>query len=184
MIHFINRWNGVSIILDSHWTPPGMPPDRFEPAPELYTDACTTGFGAVWGTQWLHGKWSPAQLSEAMRGSTVSVPFLELHAIAIALTTWCSQFTGRKLTVRTDSETAMHALQGGSCPDPALMTLVRTALMLVATHQFAIRCIHIPGERNKAADRLSRDQVPDFQRLCPQHDSGPTPHMPVNTQSW
>jgi hypothetical protein len=155
-------------------------------APEtaLYTDACNTGFGAVWEAQWLHGQWSESQLTEASRKVNLSMPYLEMLAVALALSTFGQHMRGLRITVRSDSETAVAAMHGGACRDPNLMRLIRTILWLAATHQFAIRCIHIAGKQNVAADCLSRGLVQEFRRSFPLHDSSPTPVTPLPTLIW
>jgi hypothetical protein len=42
---------------------------------ELFTDACNTGFGAVWERKWLHGIWSADQLQTAKRKDKLSMPY-------------------------------------------------------------------------------------------------------------
>jgi hypothetical protein len=112
------------------------------------------------------------------------MPYLEMLAVALALSTWGPRLRGLRITIRSDSQTSVAALHSGSCPDSNLMHLVRTILWLAATHQFAIRCIHIPGKLNSAADCLSRGLVQEFRRSFPLHDSGPTPITPLPTHTW
>lgn len=181
---FITGWNGVALLPDSHWLAPGNPAPHAAPTLELSTDACTTGFGAVWGSKWLHGQWSPVQLALAQRKDTLSMPYLELLAVALALSTWGHLLSRRKLTIWCDAQTAVHALQGMSCSDPALMHLIRTIYWLAATHHFALRCEHVPGKQNVAADLLSRNDVQTFRSWFPAHESGATPVTPIPHHTW
>ena len=70
------RWNGHSIIHQERW-------ERSDKI-HLTTDACGTGFGAMFGNAWFAGAWSPEQLAAAHRNSHFSMPFLELHALVQA----------------------------------------------------------------------------------------------------
>lgn len=180
---FITPWNGVALLPDSHWCAPGSLITN-APALELYTDACNTGFGAVWERKWLHGVWSNAQLQAAQRKSKLSMPYLEMLAVAIALHTWAPLLTSRKITVRSDSTTVVAAVSGGACKDRALMHLVRSILFTAARHQFALRCVHVQGAVNSAADALSRGRVQEFKTSFPLHDSGPTPPTPPPARTW
>jgi hypothetical protein len=181
---FITAWNGVALLPDAHWSAPGNPAPHTAPSLGLRTDACTTGFGAAWGAKWVHGRWSPEQLAAAKRKDTLSMPYLELLSVALALCTWGPLLTRQKLTIECDADTAVKALQGRSCADPALMHLIRTILWLAATHQFALRCIHISGKKNVAADLLSRGNVQAFRAAFPEHESGPTPVTPLPLHTW
>jgi hypothetical protein len=181
---FVGEWNGVAILPDPFWSAPGTSVPCGAPISELFTDACNTGFGAVWEAKWLHGAWSPEQLSAATRAKRLSMPFLELLAVAIALASFGPALRVRKISIRSDSQAVVAAIHSGSCPDAALMQLIRTILFTAATHQFAIRCIHIPGTSNTSADALSRGRVQDFTRLHPNHDSGPTPITLPPSQTW
>lgn len=181
---FVTPWNGVALLSDPHWAAPGAAVPQNAPESELFTDACNTGFGAVWDSKWLHGQWSEQQLTTAMRGERLSMPYLELLAVTIALCTWGHLLRGRRITVRSDSQTVVYALRNASSGDPSIMHLVRTILFLAATQQFAFRCVHVSGKTNTAADALSRGQIDQFRSAYPGHDSGPTPPMPLPTLSW
>lgn len=181
---FIAEWNGVALLPAAHWTAPGNQMAHTAPVFELSTDACTTGFGAVWGAKWMHGQWSPEQLGAAKRKQTISMPYLEMLAIALALSTWGPLLRGLKITVQCDAQSAVQALQGFTCSDSALMHLIRIILWLAAKHSFAIRCVHIAGRSNVAADLLSRGAVQAFRAAFPGHESGPTPSMPLPPQTW
>jgi ribonuclease HI len=183
-LEFARPWNGVALLPDSHWSSPGCPIPLQAPKLELFTDACNTGFGAVWGGKWLHGQWSPQQLAAAQRKNKLSMPYLEMLAVAIALSTWGHLLTAKRITIRSDSETSVAAINGGACRDERLMQLVRTVLFIAARQQFALRCEHVPGTSNTAADALSRGRVQEFKASFPKHDSGPTPITLPPTQIW
>lgn len=180
----MEKWNGVAMLPDSHWSAPGTHLNPQLRNTNLFTDACNTGFGAVWEEKWLHGLWSQSQLSAARRTHNLSMPYLELLATALALSSWGPQLTGRKLTVHSDSHTAVTAMQGGACKNRALMQLVRSIFWLAATHQFALRYTHVAGVKNELADALSRGRVQEFRSLSPKHVSGPTPVTPIPTRIW
>jgi ribonuclease HI len=171
---FVTPWNGVALLSDPHWAAPGAAVPQNAPESELFTDACNTGFGAVWAGKWLHGSWSEPQLRTAQRKNRLSMPYLEMLAVAIALSSWAEPLTGHRITIRSDSETTVAALNGGASRDPHLMHLIRTILFIAARHHFALRCKHIAGVDNTAADALSRGHVQEFKASSPQHASSPS----------
>ena len=76
---FIREWNGVSLLYDAQWTTSAKL--------TLFTDACLTGYGALFGVSWFAGHWTSAQRACAMRADRESMPFFELFALVAAAAT-------------------------------------------------------------------------------------------------
>ncbi len=177
---FITPWNCVALLPDTHWCASGTLLSG-APAMELFTDACNTCFGAVWERKWLHGNWSTDQLQAAKRKDKLSMHYLELLVVAIALATWVPILTGRKITIRSDSQTAVEAVNGGACRDKEIMQLVRTLLLTAARHQFALRCVHSHAPHltplavftgtstNTACLSASKAKTPQTRSVSPSH---------------
>jgi hypothetical protein len=77
---FLPRWDGVSLLYELDW-------ERAERI-ELFTDACKDGYGAMFGSAWFGGAWSPEQMAAAQRRTRFSMPFLELHVLVQAAAPW------------------------------------------------------------------------------------------------
>jgi hypothetical protein len=152
---FLPEWNGVSLLYELEWTD--------APLIELYTDACLTGYGGRFGDRWFAGAWSPEVLAIAQRATRVSMPFLELMALALAVATWGHLWSTRKITFRSDCMPVVDAIRKRSSRKPATMHLLRFISDAACRHGFDFRCIHIPGIANVAADLLSRDGAAAFQ---------------------
>ncbi len=167
---FAPKWNGISLLYDQHWSE--------APLIQLFTDACETGYGGVFGDQWFHGNWTPKQYHRALgpKGSR-SMPFLELLALVLAAATWGNQWRGKRITFRSDCMPVVQALdyRKRSSKIERLNALVRHLTHLAAIHGFDFRCHHIPGITNIAADRLSRQDVPAFRQACPTARDLPSP---------
>ena len=154
---FVQDWNGTSLLLDAEWTD--------APSIELFTDACLTGFGAVYGRKWLYGRWSDTQLAAARNRGTgkLSVPYLELLAVVIAVATWGPSFVGRKLRLRSDCMPVVLSINRISSTIERSMHLIRYLTTVCARGQFDVRCTHIAGVRNISADALSRGSMQIFE---------------------
>ena len=183
---FSAEWNGRSVIPTPFWSNPAFKPPNAQWAitDDLYTDACLDGYGAVFGKHWTHGRWTHAQRVAAQRAQTLSMPYLEMLAIALALATWAPLLSGRRLTVRSDAKSAVEAFRTGTSKDAGLMGLIRPLLFIAATHHFAIRIEHISGSDNDCADALSRNEITTFVKLSPASDFSPTPTGVLPTPDW
>ena len=159
------RWNGHSIIHQERW-------ERSDKI-RLTTDACGTGFGAMFGSAWFAGAWSPEQLAAAHRNSHFSMPFLELHALVQAAATWGPLWRGRNIIFLCDAHAVVDAIKGARSRDPGMMALLRHLCLLACEHDFV--CEHIAGVTNVAADLLSRDGAsPQFRAQFSDADLLPT----------
>ena len=174
-LDFASEWNGVTVV----------PPAR-DPLTTLIvsTDACNTGYGALFADEWFAGKWSADELSEARREQRISMPWLEFHAIVRAAATWGSKWRGRYVLVHSDCEPVVAAWAKGTSPSPGLAALTRTLLFLAARHDFILEMKHVPVSTNDFADWLSRDQVNRFLESSTQHSRLPTTPLPLPTLTW
>lgn len=189
---FLSKWNGVSIIpSETVWLSPeaALAPDSG--AIVLFTDACESGFGALFDTHWTHGVWSAEQTaaakSDPIRDSEKddrSMPYLELLAATIAVCTWKHLLRGRRVYVFSDCMPVVQAMQSLKSRSPKIVSLVRVLLLTAAQNEFTLRFYHIKGSLNVHADALSRGQVSTFVNSCPRADSSPTPPGPLPTQTW
>ena len=96
-LDFLPGWNGVSLMLQSHWdTSPDL---------QLYTDASgTLGFGAYFQGAWLMGSWSDTQLSR-------SIQWKELFAIVAATAAWGSKWKRKRILIHCDNQAIVHIWQ-------------------------------------------------------------------------
>lgn len=160
----LNGWNGTSLLYDAEW----IEADKLE----LFTDACNTGWGAVFGKQWLCGAWSPLVLEKATRMKRLSMPYLELRALVLAVTAWGPQWARRKIIFRSDCMPVVQAVSKGSSRQEHSMKLLRILIQKACIYNFDFKCVHIKGVENTAADLLSRHgadalQMPEFIAKCP-----------------
>jgi hypothetical protein len=137
----------------------------------IATDACTTGYGAICGRHWLHGAWTAEQEEHSRLGDCTerkkrdSMPFKELLAMLIAVATWGDLLRGNNITLATDCEPIVSALNKGDSKRPGLMSLIRTFAQLAVEFSFNYTVVHISGVSNVFADPLSRSDLARF-RSC------------------
>ncbi len=139
----------------------GVPLEQVSRHAVVYTDACTTGWGATFNGLAVSGVWTGPQLHW-------HINCLELLAVRLALIRLKSRLRGEHVLVCTDN-TAIFAYinrQGGLCSG-RMSQLARHLLLWSQKHLRSLRAIHIPGLLNRAADELSRAALPGEWRLHP-----------------
>jgi len=171
-IRFGAEFNGIGLLYEVSWTSS----DQIE----MFTDACNDGFGAVCGVHYIFGPWAPPQKAEAQRAKRMSMPFLELYALTLAVAAFGHLWTGKKILLRSDCSAAVYAINARSSKNALLNALVRHLMTLAARGQFDLRSRHIAGVLNVAADALSRQREEEFRAASPYpHPLRlPSPHLP------
>lgn len=69
--------------------------------------------------------------------------------------------------LRSDCIGAVGAINARSSKNEPMSALVRYLMTMAARGQFDLRCLHIPGIDNVAADALSRQNLHDFRAVRP-----------------
>ena len=165
-LQYLASWNGVYF-----WVYPGLsPPINLE----MSSDASgSLGFGAIFGSHWLYGKW-PSVLQSS------SIEYKELFPIVVSAHIWGPSWFRQVVLFRCDNESVVHILNSRTSTAPDVMHLLRALLMKAATHNFFFTAQHIAGSDNKIPDALSRFNWQAFHRLAPHADRQPTvipPHL-------
>ena len=148
-------WNGISFFYDDDWVEP----------PEFEVDASLLGHGCYNFPYYYSEPWSPDELTEAARDHRVSMPFLELLAIAKACATFCHGWSGKRVLCRSDCEPASSALSNKYSRSPQMQRLIRVIGVLALHFNFDIRVKHIPTLHNIRADPLSRLDLSSFAQV-------------------
>lgn len=164
---FLTKFNGVTAIPDSEWTPGSPSPDNNPKAWTLATDACADGFGARWNNHYISGQWTAHQRQLAQRDKGLAISTLELAAIVIAANTWGKQWQGKRILIECDNTAAVSAINTGSCHNQLLMSLTRELWYVCCRFEFELRAVHIPGLTNIDADLLSRNRIDLFLQRHP-----------------
>ncbi|KAL0149356.1 hypothetical protein M9458_055394, partial [Cirrhinus mrigala] len=129
----------------------------------VYTDASSTGWGAVCNGQAASGSWTGPRLQW-------HINCLELLAVLLALRRFRLMLRHKHVLVRTDSTaTVAYINHQGGLRSRRMSQLAHHLLLWSQTWLKSLRAVHIPGELNRAADQLSRQSThPGEWRLHPQ----------------
>ncbi|KAI2655010.1 ORF V: Enzymatic polyprotein [Labeo rohita] len=154
--------------LFSPWSDPaflqaGVPLGQVSRHLVVYTDASSTGWGAVCNGQAASGSWTGPRLQW-------HINCLELLAVLLALRRFRPMLRHKHVLVRTDSTaTVAYINHQGGLRSRRMSQLARHLLLWSQTWLKSLRAVHIPGELNRAADQLSRQSThPGEWRLHPQ----------------
>ena len=94
------------------------------------------GFGAVFRTHWLYGKW-PSALQSA------SIEYKELFPIVIAAHVWGSSWFKQVVLFHCDNESVVFILNSRTSRAPDVMHLLRLLLMVAAHYNFIFSAQHM-----------------------------------------
>ena len=135
---------------------------------ELYTDASTLGYGAVYQTHRFNREWpEPVALN--------SIPWKELFTIYAACFVLGPTWKGKKVLLYTDNEAATFLSDRKSSKRrPHLIQLVRKMYLVAAKNELSIALELVSGSSDKMTDLLSRLQVDAFNQMLPNADQYPT----------
>lgn len=124
-IYFLSDWNGRTFFYDEQWIT--------NSCLHLYTDACTTSFGALFEEYWLYETF--AMVGVANRRS---IAFKELYAITMAITVWAELLQSRNIVFHCDNQAVVHIINSGSSRCPHIMTLMRYLFYVCARFNIVI----------------------------------------------
>lgn len=136
---------------------------------KFFTDASSVGYGAVFGKEWLYGKWPDCHANK-------HINYLELLSICIAVFTWGDSFRNQQVIVFTDNLVICNVWRSGSCSNKDIMHLIRKLFMFTAKLNLNVLMQHVAGQYNVLADALSRLQVDRFKRLHTTASPSPASH--------
>ncbi|XP_073438898.1 uncharacterized protein [Dendrobates tinctorius] len=136
------KWWLTSTLVHLGWT---FPPVHWQ---VVSTDASPLGWGKVFRHLTVQGRWSRQE-------SSLSINFLELRVVFLALLHWERYLNNQQVRIQTDNATAVAYInhQGGTRSPRALAKVSR----IFNWAETAISAVFIPGTDNTAADYPSRE---------------------------
>lgn len=166
-IAVLHDWSGQSFFYDEQW----LTNDCLH----LYTDACKTSFGGLFGTSWFCESFQTVGIPLRR-----SITFKELFAITMSVTVWSTYLSTKRIIFHCDNLAVVNIISSGSSKCRHIMSLMRYLYYICCQYNIVIKAVHIPGIENSPADALSRLQVDRFRELVPHATLSPTPVYPLN----
>ena len=147
---FARSWNGINF----------LPFARAQIT--LTSDASGSwGCGAFYEARWFQFQWS-----DLLRPQNIAA--MELLPILLASAMWGSNWQAHHILCQCDNQAVVAVLNKGSAKDLMLAHILRCISFYAAHYGFSFSAIHVPGEHNRAADALSRNNVQLFLSIFPQ----------------
>ena len=166
---FLEHWNGVSVFLEAKVTPAqGM---------DLWTDSSgTLGFGGYHRGAWFQGRWPHEWFTNGVNTSGLSMAFLELFPIVVAIHLWGHKWSGKRILLHCDNQATVAIIRKGRSRVREINVLMRKLTLCTAKFNCLLLAEYIPTKENVIADALSRFQMSRFTQLAPaEADSVATP---------
>lgn len=165
-LQFLEEFNGASMFPELHWVT--------NASLQLFTDAArSVGFGC-----YFHGHWTQGHWPEGVDIETLSIAWLELFPIVIALELWAHLMKNKRVKFWSDNQAVVAILNKQSTKCPHIMKLVRRLVLVALKNNISFKSCYIQGSDNGISDSLSRFQMERFRQLAPQADADMTPLPP------
>ena len=124
---------------------------------EIYSDASTTGWGAVREGETASGQWSPVERSQ-------HINTLELLAAFFALKIFAKDYNNCQILLRVDNSTAIAYINRmGGIQYPHLTQIARSIWQWCESRKIFVFASYIKSADNQIADAESRRIHPDIQ---------------------
>ena len=123
---------------------------RPEPGIRIFTDACTTGWGAHVGDTVIKGIWSPEE-------TLLHINVLEMRAVRLALSSMSLKHRTHILVSTDNTSVVAYINRQGGTRSWSLWEETILLFEMLQKRGVTLRAVHIPGRLNVIADMLSRE---------------------------
>ncbi len=149
---FLKHFNGVTLFRSPLTAHPGTL--------NLVTDASKIGYGGVFGSHWIQGRWP-----EDWQSMNIAVQ--EIFPIFLILAIFGKKMANHHVILLCDNEAVTEVINNQTSKCKFLMTIVRKMITIFLCNNIKFRAQHIAGKTNLTADALSRFQIEphDISRL-------------------
>lgn len=149
---FLDQFNGTYICLPNRWVSSNTL--------KLFTDASGNGFAAVFGENWIQGRFPEEWIK-------VNIAIKELLPIVLAVKLWGHKMKNARIFFMSDNQSVVCVINNKTSKEPMMMDLMRKLVIETMTHNIEFQAKHIPGKYNVIADLLSRFQEERVFQLAP-----------------
>ena len=123
----------------------------------VHTDACDVGAGSYCEGDYFYCSWSVDL--PAVQDSHIN--FKELAAVVLAAKKWGPLWANKPVVVLSDNSTTEACINRGSSHSVLLMKYLRHIFWLSVVFNFRLKAVHVLGEDNVLADRISQLHEPE-----------------------
>ena len=127
-----------------------------------YTDASNIGYGAIYKSHWVFGKFFP---DEVQSGKTNNICERELYPVLIMGMLFGPHWTGTQVLLKIDNQNACEAIINKDIRNVTAHTLLVRICEVMMQYRFEFRVDYIPTQENIFADALSRLEIQRFKAL-------------------
>ncbi len=124
------------------------------------------------GASTSNGEWFQLQWPGSWDG--IHITAKELLPIVVGAAVWGSVWEGSTVLCLCDNAAVVAIVNSGRSKMDRAMHLMRCLSFFLARWGISLVCRHVPGSLNGAADALSQNAFPSFQRLVPGASITPT----------
>ena len=139
----VGWWLGVTVDL-------AEPVVRPDPGLRIFTDACTTGWGAHVKDTVVKGIWSPEE-------TLLHINVLEMRAVRLALSSMSLKQHLHVLVSTDNTSVVAYVNRQGGTRSWSLWEETILLFKMLQERKVTLRAVHIPGRLNVIADMLSRE---------------------------
>ena len=158
-LRFMDKYNGVSFIPQPDWHAPDV---------VFATDSTLGGCGGLTSDEYFHASFPSFILDQCL-----DINCLEILGVVVAVRLWGEFYAGRRILLYCDNLQAVIAINSGRTRSDFMGKCVRQLWLEVASHEFQLKAVHLPGEENRLADSLSRWELsPYYKHLFMQQTLG------------
>jgi hypothetical protein len=104
------------------------------------------------------------QFTEGERKPVIDIAMLEALTVTVAAATWGSQWSGRKIVMRSDSSPTCFSFNKLASRDPTMVRVTELWEDIQFYYHFEGLLVHCKGENNELADRASRLDETELQQ--------------------
>ena len=122
------------------------------PSINLHTDACPSGFGITFGTNWVYHPY-PANWSK------LNIAVLELYPIYVAVELFATKISNSNIVFHCDNQAIVSVINCQTSKDSQILAILRPLVLTLLNHNIFFRAKHLSSSQNYLCDRISRSQV-------------------------
>ena len=146
----------------------------------FYSDASTAenlGFGCLYGSNWIFGKWEPDFISHFKP----SIEYLEIFALCAGLLTWQGRICDCRIVIFCNNTAVVQMINNISSKCQNCMFLLRILVLNGLLYNRRVSATYVNMKKNFLADTLSRQQISRLKKLGPHMNQQPDA---INTDIW